>query len=267
MLHRRNWLKGMLGVVPAGRCGANHGRNFADRGPEASPPTTLVCPIPGAAARTFCGKPGSPAKAGRRPWCGTTRFSQYERQHVRRRNPPAGFYDGRVVNPIEQVERSWVVYSIESQQRGNSLDETGPQRYPEGSPSPQEFLCLGNECDRRRAAVCPFRRPGDLLSGHVGQAAVDQAVAAGRDPLWLWHASSPALDGGRLYIVSDNEDESYILALDKLSGKENLENQPARRRRPGRHPTSGTTSSAPKSSRPGGKRSAPTTSTASLFGN
>lgn len=33
-------------------------------------------------------------------------------------------------------------------------------------------------------------------------------------------AASPALDNDRLYVISDNEEESYLLALDKRTGKE-----------------------------------------------
>jgi outer membrane protein assembly factor BamB len=33
-------------------------------------------------------------------------------------------------------------------------------------------------------------------------------------------AASPALDRERLYLVSDNEEDSYLLALDKRTGKE-----------------------------------------------
>ena len=36
-------------------------------------------------------------------------------------------------------------------------------------------------------------------------------------------AASPVLHGDQLYLVNDNEEASYLLALDKATGRENLE--------------------------------------------
>ena len=76
-------------------------------------------------------------------------------------------------------------------------------------------------------------------------------------------ASSPALHGNRLYVVNDNNEESYIAAFDTETGG----GPNARRSRTGRRPSSGRTTNAPRSSRRANNESAPTTSMAPCCGS
>lgn len=53
-----------------------------------------------------------------------------------------------------------------------------------------------------------------------GQAVWSKALPAHRMRYGWGTAASPALDQDRLYVLSDNEEDSYLLALDKRTGKE-----------------------------------------------
>lgn len=78
--------------------------------------------------------------------------------------------------------------------------------------------------------------------------------------------ASPVLHGDRIYLVIDNETQSFMVALDKSSGKEVWRIDRAEKTT-GRRRTSGSTNSAPRSSRSARGRSARTISTASCCGN
>ena len=80
-------------------------------------------------------------------------------------------------------------------------------------------------------------------------------------------AASPVLYEDRLYIVNDNDEESYLLALDAKTGEEIWRSRRATRRATGPRRSSGRTTSAPRSSRRARARCAPTISTASCSGS
>ena len=80
-------------------------------------------------------------------------------------------------------------------------------------------------------------------------------------------AASPVLYQDRLYIVNDNDEESYLLALDARTGEEIFRVGARRKRATGRRPTSGRTASAPSWSPPAPARTARTISKAGCCGS
>ncbi len=140
-----------------------------------------------------------------------------------KRNPPVpegGFYQGAVESPKSDEEHVWTVHCLDLQS-GTELWETE--------------VCLGiPKVGRHRKNTYASETAvtdGEHVYAHVGDLGTwcldfDGNVVWSKDwpPVrtrWGYGtASSPALHGGRLYIKNDNEDESYLLAMDKATGNE-----------------------------------------------
>ena len=72
---------------------------------------------------------------------------------------------------------------------------------------------------RRRAGICLFRQRRPVLLRPQRQGGLVAEVAGRQDAMGLGTAASPALAGDRLILVNDNEEKSFITALDKGTGK------------------------------------------------
>ena len=124
--------------------------------------------------------------------------------------------------------------------RQEGVGAAGPRRRAANPASSEEHLRVGNAGHRRRALYAHF--------GHLGTYCFDMAGK----PLWskTWPpyatrygwgtASSPVLHEGRLYLVNDNDENSFLVALDKTTGEE-IWRFRATRKVTGRRPTSGKT--------------------------
>lgn len=134
--------------------------------------------------------------------------------------PPGGFYAGGESLPIPTYEYTWSVYSIDFA-TGKTRWETAIHR---GIP----------KVPRHRKNTYASETPatdGERIYAHIGDLGTYCLDMNGKI-LWskLWPgvetrygygtASSPIVHEGRLYIQNDNEQQSYLLALDKLTGKE-----------------------------------------------
>ncbi|MYA79046.1 MAG: PQQ-binding-like beta-propeller repeat protein, partial [Acidobacteriia bacterium] len=134
--------------------------------------------------------------------------------------PPGGFYAGGESLPIPTHEYTWSVYSIDFA-NGKTRWATAIHR---GIP----------KAPRHRKNTYASETPatdGERIYAHIGDLGTYCLDMNGKI-LWskLWPgvetrygygtASSPIVHEGRLYIQNDNEQQSYLLALDKLTGKE-----------------------------------------------
>ena len=221
MLHRRDWLKGILGVVPAGALLGESWPQFRGAGARGIASDNPRLPNSWSSSENVLWKTDIPGKGWSSPvvWDDQI-FLNTNVSASGQAIPPGGLYDGRVVNPIEQVEHRWVVYSIDL--------NTGKTRWT------KEVHKSIPEVPRHRKNSYASETnvtDGERLYVHFGDLATYCLEMSGK-LLWTkqWPpvetrysygtASSPALHEGRLYIVNDNEDESYVLALDKLTGQE-----------------------------------------------
>ena len=139
--------------------------------------------------------------------------------------PATGTYGARVQHPVATQEHRWMVHSIDlgsgKQRWATEIHKGVPKtaRHPKNSQGSETPVT-----------------DGERLYVHVGDLGTYCLDMAGK-VLWSkewppvetrWGygtASSPVLHEGRLYLQNDNEAQSYIVALDKLTGREILESQ------------------------------------------
>ncbi|MDA1314279.1 MAG: PQQ-binding-like beta-propeller repeat protein [Acidobacteria bacterium] len=134
--------------------------------------------------------------------------------------PPGGFYSGGESLPIPTDEHRWTVYSIDfnsgkirwatdvhrgvpktPRHRKNTYASETPAT--DGERVYAHFGDLGTYCLDMNGKVL-WSKPWPPVETHYGYGT----------------ASSSVVHEGRLYILNDNNEQSYLLALDKLSGKE-----------------------------------------------
>ena len=134
--------------------------------------------------------------------------------------PPGGFYSGGESLPIPTDEHRWTVYSIDF----NSGKVRWATDVHRGVP----------QAPRHRKNTYASETPatdGERVYAHFGDLGTycldmkGKILWSKRWPPVKTHygygtASSPVVHEGRLYILNDNNEQSYLLALDKLSGKE-----------------------------------------------
>ena len=134
--------------------------------------------------------------------------------------PEGGFYQGAVESPKAEDEHRWFAHCLDLR----SGDMKWQAELHRAVPS------VGRHRKNTYASETAVT-DGEHLYAHVGDLGTWCLDFQGKI---VWHrswppvrtrwgygtASSPALHGGRLYIVNDNQDQSYLVALDKATGKE-----------------------------------------------
>ncbi len=134
--------------------------------------------------------------------------------------PEGGFYQGAVESPKPDDEHRWLAHCLDLG-TGEDVWRTELHR---GVP------LVGRHRKNTYASETAVT-DGELLFAHVGDMGTWCLDYTGRvvwskswKPVrtrWAYGtASSPALHGGRLYITNDSEDQSYLVALDKSTGRE-----------------------------------------------
>lgn len=134
--------------------------------------------------------------------------------------PRGGYYEGSVESPKPDDEFHWMVHCVD---------------LTSGEPVWRKVLHRGvPRVGRHRKNTYASETAvtdGERVYAHVGDQGTWCLDYEG-DVVWskawgpvrtMWGygtASSPALHGGRLYITNDSEDQSYLLALDKVTGNE-----------------------------------------------
>ena len=134
--------------------------------------------------------------------------------------PKGGFYEGAVDSPKSGAEHRWLVHC---------LDVTSGE--PEWQTEVHRGIPRGSRHRKNTYASETAVTEGEYVYVHVGDLATWALDYKGNilwEKPWMavqtrWGygtASSPALHQNRLYITNDNEEQSYIVALDKLTGQE-----------------------------------------------
>ncbi len=134
--------------------------------------------------------------------------------------PQGGFFDGRVVNPVPSEEYRWMAYCIDLQS-GKIAWEYELRRGAPKVPRHKKNTYASETCVTDGVHV--WAHVGDLGSWCLdmeGNLVWSQDWPAVETRYGYGTASSPALHEGRLYITNDNQEQSYTVALDKLTGKE-----------------------------------------------
>ncbi len=134
--------------------------------------------------------------------------------------PRGGFYQGAVESPKPDDEHLWLAHCIDLGSGKQLWQSELHKGVPEvGRHRKNSFASETAVTDGQRV----FAHVGDLGTwclDYDGKAVWSRAWNPVRTRWGYGTASSPALHGGRLYIANDHEGESYLVALDKLTGQE-----------------------------------------------
>jgi outer membrane protein assembly factor BamB len=221
MIHRRKLLLSLLSLGPATAAWAASWPRFRGAGalgiapPGSSPPDTW------SATENIVWKRLIPGLGWSSPvvWENNI-FLNSTLRNAEQDEPPKGFYEGGQVNSISADEHRWMTYCIDF--------ENGKIRWA------AELHRGVPKAPRHRKNTYASETPvtdGERVYAHFGGVGIYCLDSDGK-LLWSkpWPAletrygygtgASPALHEGRLYIVNDNEEQSYIVALDKLTGNE-----------------------------------------------
>ncbi len=221
MLRRRDLLLSMAGLWPAGRALGATWPQFRGPGARGVVPDDPDLPESWSATDNVVWKrpiPGlgwsSPVVWNRQIFLNTNVSSRPTA------TPSGGFYEGGKSNPIPTDEHRWVVYGVDLD-NGEVRWEKEVHR---GVPN------VPRHKKNTYASETPVT-DGEHVYAHFGDLATYCLDMNGK-VVWSkpWRpvetrygygtASSPALHEGRLYITNDNEEQSYLVALDKATGKE-----------------------------------------------
>ena len=220
MLTRRQWIATVGASLASGRASANW-PGF--RGPDATgvPANESGLPTSWSATENVAWK----AAIGGSGWScpviwGNKVFVTSAQSTGLNATPEGGFYEGAVESPRLDDEVRWLGHCI-------SLDSGEPMWTTELYRAvPQAGRHRKNSYASETAVT-----DGTHVYMHVGDLGTWCLDFQGR-VVWSrqWKpvrtrwgygtASSPTLHDGRLYVVNDSEEQSYLLALDKATGKE-----------------------------------------------
>ena len=134
--------------------------------------------------------------------------------------PRGGFYEGAVESPKPDEEFRWMAHCVDlasGEQVWRKLLHRGVPRV--GRHRKNTYASETAVTDGHRV----YAHVGDLGTwclDYEGNVVWSKDWDPVRTRWGYGTASSPALHGGRLYITNDSEDQSYLLALDKVTGEE-----------------------------------------------
>ena len=208
--------------------------------------TIPTCPTPGARPATSPGWPRCPDLGWSSPvvW-GDHVFVTSVVNTAQQEPPKPGFYLGDW--PASTAPHRWMVYDFDYRTGALRWERQVSAAPPAAAQAPEEQLRLGNAGHRRRARLLLLRR----------RRRCSPSTSTAR-PLWSrpmgrvktrnnWGAGgSPALHGGRLYVVNDNDTQSFLAAFDARTGA-SCGGSTARRAPTGPRRSCGSTRSAPRS--------------------
>ena len=113
----------------------------------------------------------------------------------------------------------WVLLDIDFETGETRWEHTAAHRRARAAGPPEEHLRVGDAGHRRRARLRVSRRHRALRGRLLGRAGVVGAARLAAAPP-VGAASSPVLHDGRLYVVNDNEEASWVAAFDAATGDE-----------------------------------------------
>jgi outer membrane protein assembly factor BamB len=134
--------------------------------------------------------------------------------------PGKGFFGGSKQYYAPTEEHRWMVYSIDFKTGATRWATEVHRGVPKGPRHPKNSYASETPVTDGERVYCHF---GDLATyclDMAGKILWSKEWPPLETSYGYGTASSPALHEGRLYIVNDNEQQSYIVSLDKLTGRE-----------------------------------------------
>ena len=220
MLTRRNFVALAAGGLGAGRASANWPQ-FRGPGATGVPSDESGLPEAWSATENVAWK----AEIGGSGWSspivwGDRVFLTSAHAASMQGEPQGGFYQGAVESPKPDDEHLWLAHCLDldsgQEEWRTELHRAAPRvgRHRKNSYASETAVTDGEHL---------FAHVGDLGTwclDYGGSIVWSKAWEPVRTRWGYGTASSPALHGGRLYINNDSEDQSYLLALDKRTGRE-----------------------------------------------
>ncbi len=220
-MRRRDWLKCLLAILPARALLADTWPQFRGPGARGIATTDTRLPLTWSVQENVIWRIDMPGSGWSSPIVWNDRiFLQSDINTAGEKLPTKGFYGGRQQYYPPSEEHRSVIQSIDFAS-GKVLWTTELHRgVPRSSRHPKNTF----------ASETPVT-DGERVYAHIGDLGTWCLDMTGRI-IWskMWPlletrygygtASSPTLHDGRLYILNDNEKQSYLVALDKLTGSE-----------------------------------------------
>ena len=134
--------------------------------------------------------------------------------------PKGGFYSGRFSKAIPESEYRWLLHSLDIKSGELRWRRELHRGVPKSSRHQKNTYASETAVTDGERVYAHIGDLGTYCFDMDGEPVWSNSWAPLRTRYGYGTASSPTLHGGRLYILNDNEEQSYFAALDKLTGKE-----------------------------------------------
>ncbi len=134
--------------------------------------------------------------------------------------PKKGLYRGGEKPEVPASEYQWKVFCLDLFSGKVLWERTVHQGPPSGPTHSKNSYASETPVTDGQRVYALFGDVGVYCFDMEGRPVWQKAIAPHKRRLGWGTAASPVLHGDRLYLVDDNEEQSYLLALDKRSGEE-----------------------------------------------
>jgi len=134
--------------------------------------------------------------------------------------PPGGFYSGGEALPIPTDEHRWTIYSIDAGSGKVRWATDVHQGVPKAPRHRKNTYASETPASDGEHVYAHFGDLGTYCLDMKGNVVWSKPWPPVETRYGYGTASSPVVHEGRLYILNDSQEQSYLLALDKLTGKE-----------------------------------------------
>ena len=134
--------------------------------------------------------------------------------------PKGGLYAGRFSKPIPQTEYRWLLNCLDLKSGEFRWQKEMHRGVPKSSRHQKNTYASETAVTDGERVYAHIGDLGTYCYDMDGKEVWSKQGKPVRTRYGYGTASSPALHEGRIYILNDNEEQSYFAALDKLTGKE-----------------------------------------------
>ena len=134
--------------------------------------------------------------------------------------PRGGLYQGRETWRPSAAEHRWLVYAIDVETGAVQWEREVHRSAPEGAHHLKNTLASETAVTDGDSVYAYFGGVGVFALDMDGTMRWSHEIGVSETRLGWGTAASPVLHGDRLYIVNDNDEQSYLLALSTETGRE-----------------------------------------------
>jgi outer membrane protein assembly factor BamB len=134
--------------------------------------------------------------------------------------PRKGLYIEDLNGKLTSGERRWLVHCFDARTGKLLWERTAFKGQPKTPVHIKNTYASETPVADGERVYAYFANAGLVCFDHDGKEQWSQKWEPHKMRMGWGNGSSPALDGDRLYVVNDNEEKSFLLALDAISGKQ-----------------------------------------------